>query len=165
MPAGDERSHGLLTTVVITSLISRKIQGTGIWECFTNSWSCRTQNKQIAGGVFRVIACTDPELVTHSIEGAPLPLAETWELVPPDSSCLHLHKAGRLDSTNLRGTAFSVHSHRNERQNPKCFFLFVGRLQDCRPAASLPLQRPVLGFSQHTSWPQLCQQHAHSMCF
>lgn len=97
-PTGDKRSHGLLTAVVIRSLISRKIQGMGVWEDFPNSWLCRTQSRQNAGGISRVIARTDPELITHWIEGALFPSTETRELVPPDSSCLPLRKAGRLDS-------------------------------------------------------------------
>lgn len=97
MPAGDKRSHGCLATVVIISPISRKIQGMGVWEDFTDSWSYRTQSRQIAGGLFRVISCTDPELVGHQIVGALFPLAETRELVPPDCSCLPLCKVGRLD--------------------------------------------------------------------
>lgn len=65
MPAGNKRSHGCLATVVIISPISRKIQGTGVWEDFTDSWSYRTQSRQIARGILRVISCTDPELVGH----------------------------------------------------------------------------------------------------
>lgn len=91
---------------------------------FTNSLSYRTQSRQIARGIFRVIACTDPELVTHWIEGAPSPSTETWELVPPDSSCLPLCKAGRLDSEPTPGEWLSPSTDPEMKGNNKNAFVF-----------------------------------------
>lgn len=166
MPAGDKRSHGLLTTVVITSLISRKIQGTGVSEDFANSWLCRRQSRQITEGIFRVIACTDAELVAPCIKEAPFPSAETRELVPPDSSCLPLRKAGGLDSQPNSQEQLSPSKAPEMKGKPKNAFLFSQvscEIAD-QPHPSLT-QRPLLGCSQHASWLQLCQQHAHSTCF
>lgn len=113
MRAGDERSHNLLTAVVIALLSSRKIQETGVWEDLPNRRSHRTHSRQIAGGISRVIAHTCPELLTHW-EGSSLPSAETQEIIPPEM-------LAPLQSTLSQppGAASSAHTPGRERQTPK----------------------------------------------
>lgn len=113
--AGDVRSHNLLAARVIALLSLRKIQETGVWEDFPNRRSHRTPRRQVAGGLSRVIARTDPELLTRW-EGSSLPPAETREISPSEM-------LAPLQSTlsQPRGAASSAHTAEGkpQKQAPK----------------------------------------------
>lgn len=155
--AGDVRSHNLLAAGVIALLSLRKIQETGVWEDFPNRRSHRTPRRQVAGGLSRVIARTDPELLTRW-EGSSLPPAETREISPSEM-------LAPLQSTlsQPRGAASSAHTAEGKPQKGKASpQILPGRLQDRRLATSPSLQQGQPSASCSVSQPQPRQRHTGS---
>lgn len=143
----DERSHNLLAAGVIALLSSRKIQETVFWEDFPNRRSHRTRSRQVAGGPSRVIARTNPELLTRW-EGSSLPPAEIWEISPSEMLT-------PLQSTlrQPQGAASSAHMPEWKPQKGKASpQILPGGLLDRRPAASLTAGT-ALSFLQHLAAP------------
>lgn len=142
-----EGHHSLLTSAVKVPLLG-KIQGNSVWEDFVNSWLWRTQSRQTAGGNFRVIACTDPELVACWMEWASFPSAELW-----DNSCSPSVKWGGLTPST---------TPRNERQNRRSLSGFWAGCETA--AAPSPCPEAPLELLTTLWWPQHCQ-HCAPTCF